>query len=345
MKIRITNSVSRRRFLTGTAAVGATAVLAPRISRAAARPLSTHGIQSGDVGADRAVLWSRADRPANAIFEWSTTESFKDVRSLPKLAALPESDYTVKLLATDLPSNQEIFYRVRFQDLSDPTVESEPLPGHFRTAPTELRDVSFTWSCDTCVQGWGIDESRGCMKAYSTMRKHQPDFFLHSGDIVYADGVMQAEVKLPDGSLWKNIVTPEKSKPAETLDEFRGQYKYNFMDKNVLALYAQVPVLSQWDDHEVTNNWSAAKVLADPYAEKSIALLAARAAQAFHEYMPIAQVPQEPNRVYRKVAYGPLLDVFMLDMRTYRDPNGDNLEPVEGGVAAFLGAEQLAWLK
>ncbi|GAB2175042.1 alkaline phosphatase D family protein [Dongia sp. agr-C8] len=348
MKIRITeNRLSRRRFLTGTAAIGAatlTGIAAPRISRAAARPLITHGIQSGDVGTDRAVLWSRADRPANAVFEWSTTESFKDAHTLPKVAALPDSDFTVKLLAGGLPSNQDIFYRVKFQDLADPSVESEPLTGHFRTAPTALRDVSFTWSGDTCGQGWGIDESRGGMKAYATMLKHQPDFFLHSGDNVYADGPLQAEVKLPDGSTWKNLVTPEKSKPAETLDEFRGQYKYNFMDKNLLALYAAVPVLSQWDDHEVTNNWSASKVLAEPYTEKSIAVMAARAARAYQEYMPIAQYPQEPNRVYRKIAYGPLLDVFMIDMRTYRDPNGDNLE-TEESKAVFLGAEQLAWLK
>src|SRR5262249_40908724 len=110
MKIRITDRpVSRRRFLTGTAAlmgtVGGAAglmVAAPRISRAAARPLITHGVQSGDVRANRAVLWSRTDRPAMATFEWSTTESFKDPQALPKLAALPDSDYTVKLLATDL---------------------------------------------------------------------------------------------------------------------------------------------------------------------------------------------------------------------------------------------------
>src|SRR5215813_8327855 len=132
MKIRITETpVSRRRFLTGTAAMGAASLIggiaAPRISHAAARPLITHGIQSGDVRADRAVLWSRTDRPASAVFEWSTTESFQNPHALPKLAALPESDYTVKLLATDLPSNQDIFYRVRFQDLSDPSVESEPL--------------------------------------------------------------------------------------------------------------------------------------------------------------------------------------------------------------------------
>ena len=30
----------------------------------------------------------------------------------------------------------------------------------------------------------------------------------------------------------------------------------------------------------------------------------------------------EPGRVYRKIQYGPLLDVFMLDMRSYRGPDG-----------------------
>ena len=53
-------------------------------------------------------------------------------------------------------------------------------------------------------------------------------------------------------------------------------------------------------------------------------LLAARAARAFHEFMPIRATPQEAARVYRKIAYGPLLDVFILDMRSYRGPNTDN---------------------
>ncbi len=34
--------------------------------------------------------------------------------------------------------------------------------------------------------------------------------------------------------------------------------------------------------------------------------------------------PIEPARVYRKIGYGPLLDVFMLDMRSYRGPNGED---------------------
>ena len=344
----IENRLSRRHFLRSTAAAGlitAGSLASPRLSRAAQRPVITHGVQSGDIGVDRGVLWSRTDRPANAIFEWATTESFRDVRHLPKVAALPESDFTAKILATHLPPDQEIFYRVRFQDLADSGVDSEPLTGHFRTAPRSRRDVSFVWSGDTVGQGWGIDVDRGGMTGYATMLKHDPDFFIHSGDNVYADGPLVPEILLADGTKWKNLVTPEKSKVAETLDEFRGQYKYNFMDTNVRAMYAQVPVLTQWDDHEVTNNWSDSKVLLDAYQEKSIALLSARAGRAFNEYMPIATGPDEPNRVYRKIAYGPLLDVFMIDMRTYRGPNGDNLETRKDGTAAFLAFDQLAWLK
>ena len=344
----IENRFSRRHFLRSSAAAGlvtAGSLAMPRLSRAAQRPTITHGVQSGDVGFDRGVLWSRADRPANAIFEWSTTESFKEAHRLPLVAALPESDFTAKIQAMGLPSDQDIFYRVRFRDLSDPSAESEPVIGHFRTAPAGLRDVSFVWSGDTAGQGWGIDVDRGGMAGYATMLKHDPDFFIHSGDNVYADGPLAAEVDLPDGTKWKNLMIPEKATVAETLDEFRGQYKYNFMDANVRDMYARVPVLTQWDDHEVTNNWSDSKVLAEANTEKAIAVLSARAARAFHEYMPIATSLDEPNRVYRKIAYGPLLDVFMIDMRTYRGPNGDNLETEEGGTAAFLGADQLTWLK
>ena len=58
------NRFSRRRFLQSTVATGAFALSGgfPGISRAADRPLVTHGVQSGDVTLDRAVFWSRTDR-------------------------------------------------------------------------------------------------------------------------------------------------------------------------------------------------------------------------------------------------------------------------------------------
>src|SRR5215470_2959587 len=222
---RQTFRISRRRFLSTAAAAGASTIAMPYLSRAADRPAITHGVQSGDVSADGGVIWSRADRPSQMMVEVATTESFKDARVLPPVNALPESDLTAKMLVDNLPGGQDIFYRVRFRDLSHTSIESEPAVGRFRTAPSDKRDVSFVWGGDVAGQGWGINPDDGGMFTFSAMRKHRPDFFLHSGDTIYADGVIPSEVKLADGKLWKNVTVPEKAKVAETLDEYRAAHK------------------------------------------------------------------------------------------------------------------------
>lgn len=335
-------SFTRRQTLLGGAALGASLAL-PALSRAQSRPVMAHGIMSGDMTHDGAVIWGHSDRESRMLVEWATTESMSDARAIPGLSVGAPTSYSGKLALTGLPSDQDIFYRVTMADLADNTL-SEPAMGRFRTAPRGNRDVSFVWSGDTAGQGWGIDEDRGGMTTYATMLGHRPDFFLHSGDTVYADGPLEEEVELADGTIWKNLVTPAKSKVAETLDEFRGQHLYNCLDSNVRAFNAAVPIIAQWDDHEVTNNWYPNEVLSedDRYSVKSVQLLAARATRAFHEMLPTRQSLAEPMRVYRKVSYGPLLDIFVLDLRSYR---GDNTVNREEGGAPFLGAEQLAWLR
>ena len=83
----------------------------------------------------------------------------------------------------------------------------------------------------------------------------RPDFFIHCGDTIYADAPLPPEMRLPDGTIWKNLVTPAKSKVAETLDEFRGNYAYNLLDEHVRRFNAEIPQIVLWDDHEVKNNW------------------------------------------------------------------------------------------
>jgi alkaline phosphatase D len=289
--------ISRRRFLkSATAAGGALGLTAmPYLSRAGDRPQITHGVQSGDVGVDGGVVWARADRPSQMIVEVATTESFNNARTLPPIAALPESDYTAKMLLENLPAGQDIFYRIKFRDLSHVNLSSEPVVGRFRTAPGDRRDVSFVWGGDVAGQGWGINPDDGGMFTFATMRKHRPDFLLHSGDTIYADGIIAAEVKLPDNKIWKNVTIPEKAKVAETLDEFRAAHKYNFLDDNLRAFNAEVPIFVQWDDHEVMNNWSASKEIPAAYKVRDISLLAARSARAFHEMYPMRESLAEPG--------------------------------------------------
>lgn len=312
----------------------------------AMRPVIPSGVSSGDVLADRAMIWSRADRPARMWIDWSTTSNFANMQTIQGPAALPESDFTTKLDLSGLPAGQDIFYRVRYQSLEDLKLWSEPASGHFRTAPVAPRNIRFLWSGDTCGQGWGINPDFGGFRTYETMLKRQPDFFIHSGDVIYADNPVRPEVKLPDGKIWRNITTEAKSKVAETLAEFRGNYAYNLMDTHLRAFNAQVPILYQWDDHEVLNNWYPQEILYDDrYTEKSVALLAARAKRAFMEYNPIRSTGDDPERLFRVIPYGPLLDVFMIDMRTYRAANGPNRQTTSGADTEFLGKIQLQWLK
>ncbi len=336
---------TRRAVLAGGTALAASLAM-PAISRANARPVFTHGVQSGDVGMSHGMIWTRTDRPARVMVEVSTTESFANARMLAPMDAVPGRDFAVKRLVDGLPADQDIFYRFTAADLTDINAVSEPVVGQFRTAPAGRRDIRFAWSGDTAGQGWGIDDAG--MRTYATMAQHRPDFFIHSGDTVYADGPMQDEVERDGTVIWKNTtLIDEKRKVAETLDEFRAQWKYNMMDAHVQAMNAVCPTFFQWDDHEVVNNWSHAKDLTvdDRYTEKSVHVLAARASQAFHEMTPISYTPAEPGRVYRKIGYGPMLDVFFLDLRSYRGPNGPSMEAEMTPESRVLGAEQAAWLK
>src|SRR5438552_4037081 len=318
-------------------AQGAPAVVTPDRMR----PGMPYGVQSGDVTGERAIVWSRTDRPARFMVEWATNDALWDARRVVGPAALAERDFTARVDLTGLPAGQQIFYRAVFQDLANPKVASEPTTGRFRTPPAARRTVTFAFSGDEAGQGWGINPEWGGMKMYEVMRRTDPDFFIHSGDQIYADGPIQAEVRLADGTVWKNVTTLAKSKVAETLEEFRGNFAYNFLDQHKRRFCAQVPLLVQWDDHETRNNWYPGQMLGDErYQVRSASLLAAYAKRAMLEYNPFSLDPLDPERIYRAFAYGPSLDVFMIDERSYRGPNTPNRQSVLNEESAFLGAEQ-----
>ncbi len=342
-------SLAAGRWLGGLAVSSAAAqgAAAPAIvTQDNRRPQIPCGVMSGDPDGRRAIIWSKTDRPARMLVEFATREDFHDMRRVAGPAALAPSDYTARVDLGDLPAGADIFYRVVFQDLADPKTLSAPASGRLRIPGAAKRTVTFAYSGDEAGQGWGINPEFGGYRLYETMRRHSPDFFIHSGDQIYADGPIVAEVKTDDGKIWQNVVTPGKSKVAETLDEFRGAFAYNLLDENKRRFAAEVPFLVQWDDHETRNNWYPGQLIGiDAYKVKSASLLSAFSRQAMFEYNPMRFSGEDVERVYRRVAYGPMLDVFMLDERTYRGPNSPNRQTALGADAAFLGAAQLAWLK
>ena len=131
---------------------------------------------------------------------------------------------------------------MRFEAIADSGMCGEARIGHFRTPARDRDSISFLWSGDTAGQGWGIDAARGGMRTYRTMLENRPDFFIHCGDHIYADCTVPSELRLPNGETWRNLVTQEKSEVAHSLDQFRGNYKYNLLDDNVRAFHAEVPI-------------------------------------------------------------------------------------------------------
>lgn len=367
----------RRSLLKGAAALSTLAAAsiatpAAGATRPAAVPLAARrltlpsGIATGDVSTNSAVLWSRASGPGrlHAVIRAADREG-RALRGrhgrtlhLRGSQASASTDHTAKIHARRLPAGMRFAVELYFEDENGR--RSETGSGSFTTAPARPRGrghgrdegaaaQGFVWTADTAGQGYGINEDIGGMRGYAAMHATRPDFFLHAGDTVYADGPIAARMTEPDGTIWRNVVTEEVSKVAETLNEYRGRHRYNMMDANLRAMYAEVPVIAQWDDHETVNNWYPGEVLDDPrYTVHDVDTLAARGRRAWQEYMPIADARAlrpgtgfEPARIYRHIERGPHLDLLALDMRTHKSPNTSGRESVQTRI---LGEEQLQWL-
>jgi alkaline phosphatase D len=296
------------------------------------RPQHTHGIQVGDVSTGQALVWARCSEPARLEIEWDTTERFANPRRTGTAATVtPNSDLAGTVAIDRLPDGQQVFVRARF------TREADRGTSDWATATFKTPSASpfrVAWTGDTCGQGFGRNPDFGGLRGYAALRDAKPAFLLHSGDLIYADNPILPEHTTLDGKLWRNISNERVARVAQELDDFRARFAYNLEDEHVRALMAEVPILAQWDDHETHNNWWPSQTLDDKryQTQRDASTLAAFAQRAMREWTPMP-----PGPVHRVVSYGPLLDIIVLDCRSYRTPND------AGTGTAMLGAAQAQW--
>jgi alkaline phosphatase D len=307
------------------------------------RPRLTHGVASGDPRTDGALVWARSDSPARMIVETSATESFSNAVRVDGPQLTPASDGTGRVRVTGLEPGQTVHYRVTLE--ADGGATSEPAVGVFTTVAAQPQDITFVWSGDVVGQGWGINRQGG-MAIFGAMADRRPNFFLHSGDAIYADGPVPETQKQNDGGTYRSVTAPAKDHVAQTLDDFRGNYAYNLTDEHYRRFNATVPQLIQWDDHEVLNNWFPGESLAGQerkgYTDSNVNQMAGYAYQAWREWQPVEPSEAIDGRLHRKISYGPLLDVFVLDMRSYKNPNPQAWSQSDDG--GILGRQQTQWL-
>ncbi|WP_408898284.1 alkaline phosphatase D family protein [Nocardioides sp. R1-1] len=311
----------------------------------------TSGVRSGEVTTSSAVLWSRGLQPSRMMVRLHSDGRRRRLVRGPWTDE--RADFTARVHLTDLapgrPYDAELWFETPDGERSAPQSLT------FATAPVHAAAQSVVWSGDTCGQGWGIDRARGGLTTYRAMLDLRPDLFVHVGDTIYADEPMDETVHLADGSTWRNELTEDVMAVSETLDQLRGRHRYPLRDDNVRAFYAAVPTVAMWDDHETCNNWWPGETIEDErYSERRADVLAIRGRRAWQEYQPVPVRRLAPadgdgfvgQRLYRRVPRGQHLDLFCLDMRSWRGPNPDTDPAVaaERVQAGLLGRDQEEWL-
>jgi alkaline phosphatase D len=328
---------------------------------AAAQPLRiTHSVASGDVTATTAVIWARASGPARMYVEVHPNPLFTRKKKLqaPQYAvATAETDFTAQLMLTDLEPDTRHYYRVWLTppDLTPFRDIGGGEWGTFKTAPAAHRrraKISFTVSADVAGQGYCRNAATGGYTIFATMLALKPDFFMANGDMVYQDATCTADG--PDGpGGWQNIPGDFKSiadptvdwtNTAQVWDIFVGHWRYNRADPYTQEFFRRVPMMSQWDDHEVINDfganwsyWNSATIGRAGYPNITDAGL-----RTFLAYSPMNHDPADPKRIYRSIRYGKDLEIFLLDARSYRDRN--DLPDTPANNKQMLGREQIDWL-
>jgi alkaline phosphatase D len=309
-------------------------------------------VQSGEGSASSIIINARC----NSEQDSSTTVTYaSEAGSLTVSVAdaVAEQDYTVSVLLQGLSSATTYTYSVECSTLLDNVITTSST-GSFKTVigPDDTADISFVWAADLAGQGWGRnpdlsittvdgDVIKGGYVVFDVMRATNPDFALFQGDMIYADGPLPASKTIPEevgGGTWIN--NPSLDFVAISLPDFRDNWKYNFGDEKMQSFLAEVPIYVQWDDHEVTNNWYPGEVLGEPkYPNGTLADdLAVNSLKAFYESNPLV----DGQLLYRTQRFGKHLEIFFLDLRTYRQKNPDNYDP--NGID-MMGRVQLDWLK
>ena len=253
----------------------------------------THGIASGDVTNQSAIVWSRVnDQPAQMNVEYDTNANFSN--PLSKTAqANSTTDFTAQAKLDGLKPDTQYYYRVWFSasnivnntnsdtsnDLTGSSDIAEQIEvGTFRTAPSfnmsssSSAAFSFIWGADAGGQNYCRNADEGGYAFFKSMQALSPDFFIANGDMIYADGACPIQGPVFNNSTnnqtitWRNIPGDFKSIADPSVDWnnvtevrsiFLEHWKYNRNDTYFKEFLSNVSMYSQWDDHEIINDFGS----------------------------------------------------------------------------------------
>ena len=215
----------------------------------------THGVAVGEVTATSAIIWSRASEAAEMTVELDDEPALSSPHVI-RARASAEDDFTARVSVDGLEPNTTYHYRVRFEG-------SEPAHGSFTTAPSPATSapVRFVVMGDLGGHGYCREEGVG-YSVFSEMEKLEPHFLIANGDMIYADSeclVERAEVGRNIPGDFPRIDDPsvDWSDAAAVREIYLAHWRYNRADPHFQSLLSKTSMYSQWDDHEVINDFGA----------------------------------------------------------------------------------------
>jgi alkaline phosphatase D len=314
---------------TGTAA--ATAISAATAFR--------HGVASGDPTPDAVLIWTRVTPTDDALpgsgagpdvdVRWQVARdpAFTSVAASGVVATGPAVDHTVKIDVGGLGAATAYWYRFGLGDTWSPV-------GRTATAPAADAAVSRLRAGVVSCANW----EAGYFAAYRHLAvRGDLDLVIHLGDYLYEYGTGQFDA---GGTVVRPV---QPAHEVLTLADYRIRHGLYKTDPDLQALHAAVPWVITWDDHEVANDqWSGGAENHTPGTEGDFAARVAAARRAYAEWMPVRL--GTGGRIYRRLRYGQLAELSMLDLRSYRSQQASGLA-IDDPARTITGDDQMAWLK
>lgn len=338
-------SVSRRNLLKNAGILGATAAVTGNATAMSSKPVDSladkkivdfgHGVASGDPLSDRVILWTRisTDSTSPVDVKWEVSEN-PDMSYTVRDGVFRTDaarDFTVKVDADGLSANTWYYYQFSVGDKKSPV-------GRTKTAAeTGLDRLRLgVVSCSSFPHGY--------FNVYRVLaERNDLDAIVHLGDYIYE----YAEGKYDTKALREQRALLPKHEIV-SLTDYRQRHNLYKRDQDLQAAHQQYPFIVTWDDHEFANDtWiDGAENHNEGEGEWEVRKRAAK--QAYFEWMPIRNQPDDLEAVYRKLQFGGLVDLLMLDTRV----EGRDEQP--GGIDAqqerhdenrtLLGFDQEQWL-
>lgn len=297
--------------------------------------LFPYGVASGDPLADRVIIWTKLEpmkraAQASGTWEMAKDEAMTQVVQQGTFITTTESDFTVKVDVTGLEASTYYYYQFKSSGKMS-------IVGRTKTTPAgEADHLRFAVvSCSNYQAGY--------FNNYGNIgRRTDLDAVIHLGDYIY---------EYPDGGYGDSTLLASGSRSIEpktellSLADYRQRYATYRRDADLRYAHQMHPFITVWDDHETANDSYKDGAQNHQEGEGDWMTRKQIARQVYNEWLPIRG---EAMPLYRKISYGNLADLIMLDTRLegrekqILDVTNPKLLSADRTI---LGLKQKKWLK